>query len=248
MKRLIRSELLKFRTTPGFFWTLIALPAAVIAVLASAIATAGRDNYPLDTVEGVRNVISGGASSGGLIVLILGILAMTGEYRHQTVTQTFLGTPVRGRVVAAKAATYALVGLAVALASGALTIAIGLPWLASKGAEVRIIDDIGVVLAGATACTVLYGALGVGVGALIRNQTTAIVISLAWVFLLEGVLVNLVPTLGRWLPAGAASALTSSAVQTGDFLPMWAAALVLGAYVVGFSVAGGRAVAQRDVA
>lgn len=150
--------------------------------------------------------------------------------------------------MAAKAATYALVGLAVALASGALTLAIGLPWLASKGADVRLIEDVGVVLAGATACTVLYGGLGVAVGALIRNQTSAIVISLAWVLLLEGVLVNLVPELGRWLPAGAASALTSTAVQTGDFLPMWAAALVLGVYVVGFSVAGGRAVDERDVA
>lgn len=73
MKRLIHSEILKLRTTRGTIWTLVGLPAAVTAVLASAIATAGRDNYPLDTVEGVRNVISGGASSGGLIVLHFGI-------------------------------------------------------------------------------------------------------------------------------------------------------------------------------
>lgn len=94
----------------------------------------------------------------------------------------------------------------------------------------------------------MYGALGVAVGAVVRNQTSAIVISLAWVLLVESLLVSLLPEFGRWLPGGAASALTSTAVQTGDFLPMWAAALVLGVYVVGFSVAGARAVDQRDVA
>lgn len=59
---------------------------------------------------------------------------------------------------------------------------------------------------------------------------------------------GLLPALGRWLPGGAATALTSSSVQAGDLLPMWAAALVLGAYAIGFAVAGSRVVVERDVA
>lgn len=249
MNDLIRAELLKLRTR-GTFWVLIGLPAAVVMSLASMIATAGRNasTFPLDTVEGMRNVLSAAASSGGLIVLILGIVAMTGEYRHQTVTQTFLVSPVRGRVVAAKLATYALVGLVVALVAGALTLMIGLPWLAAEGVRPRPLQDIGLVLAGTTAGTVLYGILGVAVGALVRSQTAALVLVLAWSLLLETVLVGLLPVLGRWLPGGAAAALSSGSVTTGELLPMWAAALVLAAYAAVFAAAGNRVVVRRDVA
>lgn len=249
MNQLIRAELLKLRTTRTAFWTLIGLPATVALGVSSTIAAAGRsgEGIPLETVEGVRNVL-GASTSGAFVALILGILAMSGEYRHQTATQTFLVTPVRHRVVAAKLAAFALVGLALAVAASALTLAIALPWLASKGADVRILEDVGLVLLGATAETALYGAMGVAVGALIRNQTTAIVTALAWTFLAEGVLVELLPALGRWLPGGAASALTSFSLEAGDLLPMWAAALVLGAYAIGFAVAGSRVVVERDVA
>ena len=197
-------------------------------------------------MEGVRNVLSA-ASSGGILALILGVLAMTGEYRHRTVGETFLVTPARGRVVAAKLVTYAFVGLAVAVAAGALTLAIALPWLAHEGAHVRLLEDIGLVLAGATAETVLYGALGVAVGALLRNQATALALSLLWVTFVESLFVGLLPELGRWLPGGAASALSLTTVRAGDLLPMWAAALVLAGYAGGFAAAASRLVVRRDV-
>ena len=249
MNQLVRAELLKLRTTRTAFWTVVGLPATVALGVSSTIATAGRSGggFSLKTVEGVRNVL-GASSSGALIALVLGILAMSGEYRHQTVTQTFLVTPLRHRVVAAKFAAFALVGLVLALAASALTLAIALPWLASEGADVRIVQDIGLVFLGAIAGSVLYGAMGVAVGALIRNQAAALVITLTWMMLIEGVFVGLLPALGRWLPGGAASALMSVSVTAGDLLPMWAAALVLGAYAVGLAVAGSRVVVERDVA
>ncbi|MGI8684234.1 MAG: ABC transporter permease [Acidimicrobiales bacterium] len=249
MNQLIRAELLKFRTTRTAFWMLIGLPVSVLLSLASTIALADREGASsVATVEGVRNVLSGAASSGTLLVMILGIIAMTGEYRYQTVTQTFLVCPARGRVVAAKLVTYALLGLFAAIAAGALTIVVGLPWLAAEGAHPRMLHDVGLVLAGATAATVLYGALGVAIGALMRNQTAAIVLTLAWMFLLEGLFVTLRPALGRWLPGGAASALSSFSVEAGDLLPMWGAALVLVAYACAFAMAGSRVIARRDVA
>jgi ABC-2 type transport system permease protein len=248
MNQLIRAELLKLRTTRTAFWTMVGLPPAVALAVSSSIASAGRSGggFSLGTVEGVRNVL-GASSSGAVVALILGILAMSGEYRHQTVTQTFLVTPLRHRVVAAKFAAFALVGMALAVAATALTLAVALPWLAGEGAHVRIVQDMGLVFLGATAGTALYGAMGVAVGALIRNQAAALVIALAWMMLIENVFVGLLPALGRWLPGGAASALMSASVRAGHLLPMWAAALVLGAYAVGFAVAGSRVVVERDV-
>lgn len=176
MNQLIRAELLKLRTTRTAFWTAVGLPAVVALGVWSTIATAGREEagLSLETVEEVRNVL-GSASSGSLIALVLGILAMTGGYRHQTVSQTFLVTPLRQRVVAAKFAAFALVGLVLAVAASALTVATARPWLARKGADVRMVQDVGVVVLGATAGTVLYGAMGVAVGALVRKKAAAIV-------------------------------------------------------------------------
>ncbi|HEX6597018.1 MAG TPA: ABC transporter permease [Acidimicrobiales bacterium] len=249
MRQLIRAELLKLRSTRGAFWILIGLPVAVVLPILISIDSAGREsgNFPLETVEGVRNVLSA-ASAGGMLVLILGIMAMTGEYRHRTVSETFLLTPARGKVVAAKLATYAIVGFAVAMAAGALTLAIALPWLAQQDAHVRLLEDVGMVMAGATAATVLYGTLGVAVGALVRNQAAALVVALLWTMLFEGLLVGLVPALGRWLPGGAASALSLATIRAGDLLPMWAAALVLAAYAAGLAMLANRLVVRRDVA
>ena len=109
-------------------------------------------------------------------------------------------------------------------------------------------EDIGLVFAGSTAGTVLYGVLGVALGALVRSQTAAVALSLGWVLVLEGLFVGFLPALGRWLPGGAAAALSSTTVQAGDLLPMWAAALVLAAYAVAFAAAGARTVVRRDVA
>ena len=150
--------------------------------------------------------------------------------------------------MAAKLATYALVGLLVSAAAGALTLAIGLPWLAAEGVHPRVFEDIGLVFAGSTAGTVLYGVLGVALGALVRSQTAAVALSLGWVLVLEGLFVGFLPALGRWLPGGAAAALSSTTVQADDLLPMWAAALVLAAYAVAFAAAGTRTVVRRDVA
>ena len=72
--------------------------------------------------------------------LLLGILGMAGEFRHQTVTQTFLVTPDRGRVVAAKLVAYPLAGIALTLTILAFTAAVATGWLAAKGITPSLLD------------------------------------------------------------------------------------------------------------
>lgn len=78
------------------------------------------------------------------------------------------------------------------------------------------------------AATVLNAACGVGLGSLMRNQTTAIAVILLWIAV-EVMLVSPVPEVGRWLPRGAASALTSTATANGGLLPVWGGGLVFAA-------------------
>jgi ABC-2 type transport system permease protein len=250
MRDLIRAEFLKLRTTRAFAWSALAALAFVPVTLSIAILTAGNDGAgpALNTSEGVRQVFSA-ASSGTIVVLIIGILVMAGEFRHNTATSTFLITPDRKRVVGAKLVASTIVGAGLATAASALTLAIALPWLAAKNIDVSIWSgDVSFVLVGAIAATALYAMVGVGVGSLIRNQTAAIVITMVWVMIVEGLLVNFLPDVGRWLPGGAVAALTGVTAENGGLLPMWAGALLVAGYGLTFATAGTRLVLRRDIA
>jgi ABC-2 type transport system permease protein len=180
--------------------------------------------------------------------LLLGILGVTGEFRHQTVTQTFLVTPDRGRVVAAKLIGYPLAGIALALATLAVTGTVAAGWLAAKGMTPSLLDArlgrvVGVALLGAGLC----GLVGVGVGALVRNQVAAMVGTLVWVLVVEGLLLNLLnaPSLGKWLPSAAAAAAITS--PGGDHLTRSGGTLLLAAYGLVLALIGTRLVVRRDI-
>jgi ABC-2 type transport system permease protein len=247
MNNLIRAELLKLRTTRTFTWSVIAALAFVPVSIALAIAKIGTPSgTSLDSAEGFRNVIAA-ASSGGVLVLLIGIVLMAGEFRFNTVTSTFLITPERKRVVGAKLAASSLVGLGIGVASSLLTIAIALPWLASRHVDVAShSSDIAIVLLGGIAATAISGMVGVGIGALVTNQTLAVTVTLIWSLLIEGMVVNFAPGLGRWLPGGAAGAMSGSATYS-NLLPVWAAALLFAGYGVAFAAAGSRFVLRRDI-
>jgi ABC-2 type transport system permease protein len=251
MKNLIHAELLKLRTTRMFYGLALVALAFVPLSVVSAITSAGKSGGApaLTTGEGLSNVMSA-ASSGGIIVLIIGILIMAGEFRHSTVTSTFLISPKRGRVVGAKLVAAALVGFAIAVAAAALTLAIAIPWLSSKHVHVHFFShNVGLVLLGGIGVTAVYGAIGVGVGSLIRNQTAALAVALAWVLIVESLLVGFAPEIGRWIPGGAAAALSGAAnrAASGGLLPMWAGALLFAGYGVAFAVGGSRFTMRRDI-
>lgn len=249
MNHLIRAELLKLRTTRMLYLNALAALAFVPLSVAISILTAGDPGAgpALTTSEGLRGVISA-ASSGSLVILVLGILVMAGEFRHSTVTSTFLISPDRSQVVRAKLIAASIVGLLLAVAASALTLAIALPWLASKDIDVNVLSgDVAPILLGGIAATALYALVGVGVGSIVHNQTTAVAGALVWVMVVEGLLVSFTPDVGRWLPGGAAAALSGAATANGGLLPMWGAALLLAAYGLAFAAAGTRFVLQSDI-
>jgi ABC-2 type transport system permease protein len=249
MIRLIRAEFTKLTTTRLTYGMAAAMAAfAVLIVAASATGVEGAPPLSADSlpafVAAPTKLLAGAA-------LLLGILGMTGEFRHQTVTQTFLITPDRGRVVAAKLVAYPLAAIALALATLAVTAAVAAGWLAAKGITPSLLDArhgraLGHVLLGAVLTAGLCGLVGVGVAALVRNQVAALVGTLVWVLVVEGLLMSLLhaPSLGKWLPSAAAAALTN---QPGAHLSRLAGALLLAGYALALALAGTRLVVRRDI-
>jgi ABC-2 type transport system permease protein len=248
MTRLVRSELLKLRTTRAARVLLALAAAGTAALVAAVLLLAGQPGQPALGPDALRQLVLVPAQPLTLAALVLGVLGMAGELRHGTATSTFLVTPERGRVVAAKLAAAAVTGLAMSLASTAAVLAVGLPWLRAKGIEVAIADPgVAARVAGLAVAVALYGVLGTGLGALLRNQVAAVVVGLLWWSQgVERVLTGILhqPGLERWLPKGAAAALTAPGDGT---LPMWAGALVFAAYGLVLALLGARLVARRDL-
>ena len=248
MTRLVRAELLKLWTTRTAR-VLLALAAAGTAALTVVVLTIYFSlSLRRAREDALRQLVLVPAQPLTLAALVLGILGMAGEFRHGTATPTFLVTPARGRVVAAKLVAAALAGLAMALVAATVVLAIALPWLPAKGVHATVADSgLGARVAGLAAAVALSAVLGAGLGALLRNQFAAVIVGLLWwQGGIEELVVGLLrrPGLERWLPDGAALALAAPGDGT---LPMWAGGLVFAAYGLALALLGGRLVARRDL-
>ena len=242
---LLRAELAKLTSTRTAGW-LVLSAAALSALAVSGIVAGGAVTQDaLATETGLRTVLAHGGMAA-ILPLILGILISAGEYRHGTVVDTFLTEPRRDRVVGAKLAVGAGVGLVVGVLDAAVTAATAAAWYSAKdvgldlGSEVAVRSMVGIVV-----WTMLYGAIGVAVGAMIRTPPAAIVAVVVWLFIAETAVAGLLVDVGRWLPATAASALGNAAldgalsqVGGGVVLLGWTALAAAGAFA---------ATARRDV-
>jgi ABC-type transport system involved in multi-copper enzyme maturation permease subunit len=248
MSRLIRAEFTKLCTTRLVYGVTAAMAAFAILTVVVGVTSAGQQGNPSLSADSLPMLVGGPLTQLAGAALLLGILGMTGEFRHQTVTQTLLVTPDRGRVVAAKLIAYPLAGIALALATLAVTAAVAAGWLAAVGVTSSLLDArlgsvAGVTLLGAGLC----GLVGVGVGALVRNQVAALVGTLVWVLVVEGLLMSLLntPSLGKWLPSAAAAAAITS--PGGAHLSRLAGSLLLAGYALALALAGTRLVVRRDI-
>jgi ABC-2 type transport system permease protein len=242
---LYRSEFRKLSTVRGPWLLLAAGPLLVVAGVTGLVQSGGNVHDPSVQSKALAHV-----ALAALFTLIFGIFAVAGEYRHGTVTDTFLSTPARGRVVTAKLAVYASAGAVAGLVSGVVAVAVTVAWWSAKGGSFSF-SAAGSwrTLAGGVAVNVAFAAIGVGVGALLRNLTVAIAAALAWIALVEGIAGQLAGTgLARWLPLRASEALgRADMTGTAGFLPQWGGGLVLAGYAIAFAAAAMVTTLRRDV-
>ena len=243
MKRQFKAELLKIRstrTTVGLVLGMLSL-ILLFALLAGLVTKTPE----LLSTEDQRSLLSVG-SFAGVFAALAGIMLVTSEYRYGTIRPTFLFTPRRFRVLGAKVAAGVLAGVVFGIAGAALGFAIGYVCLAARGIDYTLSGgQTALLLLGTVAGTGLWGAIGVALGALVRNQVGAIISLLAWGFLAENLLFSLVPRVGRFGPVHAQDGLIG--LTTEHLLQATAGALVLVAWAAIVSVAGVTAAIRRDV-
>jgi ABC-2 type transport system permease protein len=244
----LRSELLKQRTTRSTLLLALWLVGLVLLVVLLHVFSFSAE--ALGEYDNQLRVLGLGTTVGALFAGLLGALSITAEIRHGTIRPTFLATPKRTRVIAAKAAAAALAGVAVGLLATALTAGVETAGLAARGIDIELgHDDYAQLLAGGALAAALFAAIGVGVGAVVRNQVAAVVGLCVWLLFIEPILFGDVPEAGKFGPGASAGAL-AGALQTqigSDLLGPAAGALLLAAYTVAATVAGAFAIQRRDV-
>lgn len=251
MTRLIAGEFSKLFASRLWLWLLLA--SMGIAAIYASLNIGFADNsitFPLSTAQGQQTLFGVAAGAAKPLAAVLGAIGLTGEFRHRTATATFLATPHRGRVVAAKLIAYGAVGIGYGIAGTAVVAAIAMVWLPATGVDVSpAANGLPATMAGGVIAVAIYALIGVGLGALIRDQAATIVSLLIYLYVVETVLTR-IPALADWtmyLPGPAGSALTGIALTDQEFLPAWAGGVLLAGYGFAFAIAGSYLTMRRDV-
>jgi ABC-2 type transport system permease protein len=245
MRDLLAAEWLKLRTTRLLYGMAATAVLLSFAAVTGAALAADRAGVVLASTEGLERILPV-TGTGALVVLLAGILIAAGEHRHGTAADTFLTTPRRHRVVLAKLAAGAAVGLGAGLVTAAACLAAAATMFRLDGTSFPYGDhDVWVILAGTLAYTTLFAVLGVALGTLVRNQVLAVAVALAWIGIVEHILVSLAPGIGRWLPAAAGQAIVRTPLD--DLLSPVGGLVLLAAYAFVIATAGIRFTVSRDV-
>jgi ABC-2 type transport system permease protein len=248
--KLLSSEILKLRTirTP---YVLLFVAVAISAIAAAALVGSGSLGDDPDPALALGQ----GAGFGGLFLAVVGILIVTNEYRHGTIMTTFLADPRRVRVLLAKLAAAALVGVAFAAAVLFVAGVIALPWLGARDESLPLdgqaLEAVGRVLLSFA----LTAVIGAAVGAIVQSQVGAIVGYFVWIFVVESlitVLSGLVFTevgepdpVSKFLPGSALGGIVGGEGNEFTLRGGTAALLAIG-YAVGLSVLAAFAITRRD--
>ena len=263
MTRAIAAEFRKFFTT-RMWWGMaigVFLAGAAFAALFALLdptpeMTGGVDMPTLSDASRVRGVYTGGLSVSYLMTLAIGVMAIGAEYRHKTITSTFLATPRRARVMIAKVVSLIGIGAFYGIVSLVGSVSVGATIIAARGFSPFPDSSIWRTLGLSLLVLGVWALIGLGAGILIPNQVAALLISIGVAWIVEPLLGLLIgsqswgKSIAPYFPSNATTAaldLGSASGSPGQLLSWWAGALVLLGYAAIMTAIGTALTLRRDV-
>lgn len=244
MRSQIASEFRKLATTRSIYAMAAGL-AVIVGLGVVAIVTdtgAGEMVGPLER----QAFLHVSLTIAPLFGLLLGLRSFTDEFRYGSIVPTLLASPDRSKVIAAKLVAAAGGGIALTLAATAVSIAIGVPLLVAKGVEVTwSASAMAEVVGRLLGATVLWTAIGVGVGLAVKHQVAAIAGALVWLLAAEGIFSGLVPNVAKYFPGAAGFAVVG--INPAELLAPVMGALLLAGYAAVAVAAGAIVMQRRDI-
>jgi ABC-2 type transport system permease protein len=245
MRNQIASEFRKLATARSIYMMHVGL-MAVVALGVVAIVTDGGSTElfaPLDQ----QAFLHVSLTMAPLFGLLLGLRSFTDEFRFGSIVPTLLASPVRRRVLGAKLVATGGGAIVFSLAAVVTSMAVGIPLLVAKGIDVTwSTGALAVIVGRLVAATVLWTAIGVGLGLAVRHQVAAIAGALIWLLAAEGILSGLVPDVAKYFPGAAGFAIVG--INPADLLTPALGAVLLGGYALVAVVTGAVLMQRRDIA
>lgn len=245
MTHLLGAELLKLRTTRTF-WALAGSTFALILLI--VILSLILDDALKSDEDAALSLLTTG-SLAGLLMLVLGAVVGAGEYRHGTIASTLLVTPNRLRAVGAQTLACGVGGLVVGFLGVALVAAVALPWVSAIDGVMPDSGDVLRIVLGSTLYAGLAAALGVAIGAALRNQVAAIVTLLLFLFVVDPAISALAEDYARFSLTGLGISMSGGPADDAgfDLLPLGLAALVWAGYTAALVGLAAFLTARRDI-
>lgn len=262
MRTSLKAEVRKLRYQRSTYGILAGACAIAVISTISVIATTQlprREFLFKLTDEATMQTAVATTTAGYIFALIIGIVMSTAEFRHSTAVATYLAQPHRRTVMVAKMIVASVVGVVVQFVSTAVGMAANLLYVQRYAHYALPFDTYVRIMAGSVLVGAVLAVMGVAVGSLIRSQVVAIMVSLLWLQLIEGLLVVFADWLGKWSIRGAITSVLDIAVKTGpgagasvgsttlDQLGPWQSMLLLLAYGALFAVVATVTSMRRDV-
>jgi ABC-2 type transport system permease protein len=266
MSGAVKSEFRKFFSTRMWWGMAIAVflagggLAAVVSLLAGKTGTQSGGLPGLDQPGMVNTTYTAGLSFAYLMTLAIGVMAIGSEYRHKTISSTFLAVPQRVRVMLAKVTSLLGVGAFYGLIFCASSVIVGASIIVARGfSAFPASENVPRTLALSLLALGLWALIGLGAGILINNQVAALLISIGIAWIGEFLFILILNAVGwgvatKFLPGQATSAMVAQAASAGggggptlEHLSWWGGALVLVAYAAVLAGIGSLLTVRRDV-
>lgn len=212
---ILRSEWIKLRSLRSTVWSYlivvaISLGMAVLLGFSLVSGMGGPDVATLPASEQTLMVLQSavfGTYFGQLVVAVLGVLVISGEYTTGMIRSTLSAVPKRLPALLGKAVVLFVATLVVGVVTNLAAFAIAAAIFAGHGAPVSLFsENVLLVLGGAALYLALVAVFALGIGTIIRSSAGGIAAVL-------GVLL-LLPTVFGLIPADWASAILPYLLST----------------------------------